>query len=74
MKYHAQKTAEGLIKTALGESFYGKALHDALDFNCISEDEKRCVHRYIYGSNLKTDHVTLQDIAYKIMESKEFIK
>jgi hypothetical protein len=70
MKYGPQKIAEELIKTALGESYYGNALYVAMDFPCVTEDEKRCLHRWMHGANTKTDHVTLQDIAYKIMETK----
>jgi hypothetical protein len=69
-KYLPKKIAEELIKTALGESYYGNALYVALDFPCLNESDKRCIARYLYGSNLKTDHVHLYDIAYKIMEVK----
>jgi hypothetical protein len=71
MKYTPQKIAEELIKTALGETYYGNALYVAMDFPCVTESEKRCLHRWMHGANLNIDHVTLQDIAYKIMEFKE---
>jgi hypothetical protein len=70
MKYTPQKIAEELIKTALGESYYGNALYVAMDFSCVNETEKRCLHRWLHGANLNMDHVTLQEIAHKIMEIK----
>lgn len=70
MKYTPQKIAEDLIKTALGESYHGNALYVAMDFPCVNEDDKRCLHRWMHGANLKTDHVTLQRIAHKLMEFK----
>jgi hypothetical protein len=66
-KYTPQKIAEGLIKTAAGDSYYGYALYAAMDYPCLNESDKRCLNRYLYGSNLGIDHVQLQDIALKIM-------
>jgi len=71
MSYRPQKITKKLIKTALGESYYGDALHDAMDFPCVTEEEKRCLHRYMHGSELNGDHWTLQHIAHKIMQIKE---
>jgi hypothetical protein len=70
MKYTNIKIADELIKTALNESYYGNALYVAMDFPCLTESDKRCLHRYLHGSQLNLDHVQLQEIANKIMEYK----
>ena len=69
-KYTPQKISEELTKTALGESYYGNALYVAMDFPCVNDDDKRCLHRYMHGSELNTDHVKLQEIALKIQAFK----
>ena len=70
MKYTNIKIADELIKTALNESYYGNALYVAMDFPCLTESDKRCLHRYLHGSQLNLDHVQLQEIALKIKEHK----
>ena len=68
MTYNITKIADELIKTALGEAYYGNSLYVALDFPFLTEEHKRCLHRYLHGSYMKTDHVMLQDIANVIIE------
>ena len=67
MKYSAKKIANELTKTALGESYYGNALYVALDFPCLDKADKLCLHRWLNGSNSGIDHVSLQDIAVRII-------
>ena len=69
-KYTPQKIADELTKTALGESYHWSSLYDAMDFPCVNDDDKRCLYRYMDGSELNTDHVKLQDIALKIQAFK----
>jgi hypothetical protein len=70
MKYTAQKIAENLIKTALGEAYHGNDLYVARDFACVTDNDRQCLNRWLHGSNGKGDSIRLQEIAHQIMETK----
>ena len=66
MKYDKRQIAKELIKTALGEAYYGNALYVAQDIPILTDEERFCVYRFLEGRDCGTDHVELQHIAHKI--------
>lgn len=68
MTYDVARIAYELEETALGNSYYGNSLYVALDLPCITHNDRGCLIRYLYGSELTTDHIRLQEIAGYIRE------
>lgn len=64
--YNYERIGWELEKTALGEAYYGNALSVVRDIPDLSEKELAVLDRYLTGTQLDTDHVTLQDIALKV--------
>lgn len=62
-KYDNVQIAKELEATANGESYYGNALYVALDLPWATANDKAMLHRYLHGSELKTDRHRLQDFA-----------
>lgn len=58
--------AEDLYKTALNEGYYGRALTLALDIPKLTVTECDVLIRYLSGTQMAEDHITLQEIAYKV--------
>ena len=67
MTYDHKQIAKELIDTALGNAYYGNALYVARDFQFLTDEDRFCLCRWLDGSQCKTDHVWLQDIAIKIL-------
>jgi hypothetical protein len=65
-KYNAKRIAWELERTAMGDGYYGNALYVAMDMPQTTKNDREMLHRYMCGSNLKTDHVKLQDLAMRI--------
>jgi hypothetical protein len=65
-KYNDNRIAWELARTAMGDGYYGKALYEAMDMPQTTKNDREVLHRYMCGSNLKTDHVKLQDLAMRI--------
>jgi hypothetical protein len=62
-KYDHKRIADELDATANGDSYYGNALYVALDLPWATYNDKAMLHRYLHGSELKTDRHRLQDFA-----------
>jgi hypothetical protein len=62
-KYDHKQIAKELEATANGDSYYGNALYVALDLPWTTQNDKSMLHRYLHGSELKTDRNRLQDFA-----------
>ena len=60
------RIARDLERTAMGDGYYGKSLYEAMDMPQTTKKDREMLHRYMCGSNLKTDHVKLQDLAMRI--------
>jgi hypothetical protein len=50
----------------MGDGYYGNSLYEAMDMPQTTKNDREMLHRYMCGSNLKTDHVKLQDLAMRI--------
>lgn len=61
------KLSEKLNAIANADCFYGKALYSAYELdNIVNEKDKRMLHRYMHGAELRTDRFRLQDLAIKL--------
>ena len=65
-QYNNKRIAWELERTAMGDGYYGNALYVAMDMAQTTQTDREVLHRYMHGSNLKTDHVKLQDLAMRI--------
>ncbi len=63
---HANRIARQLERTAMGDDYYGNALYEAMDMPQTTKKDREMLHRYMCGSNIRTDHVALQDLAMRI--------
>ena len=68
MTYDPARIAHELTETALGNSYYGNSLYVALDLPCITNNDRDCIIRWLYGSELIQDKFRLQEIAITIRE------
>ncbi len=68
MTYDLARIAQELDETALGNSYYGNSLYVALDLPCITNNDRDCLIRWLYGSELIQDKFRLQEIAMYIRE------
>jgi len=66
MSSHNQ-IAKKLIETALGRAYYGDALNAAKAIPILTDEERWVIQRYLEGTQCSTDHVELQQIAYRII-------
>lgn len=57
-----------LDEIAAGRTWYGSALAEAIEKPYLSAVEKAVLFRYLNGSNVGLDHVTLQGIAISIRD------
>ena len=62
-KYDHKQIAKELEATANGDAYYGNSLYVALDLPWTTQNDKSMLHRYLLGSELKTDRNRLQDFA-----------
>ncbi len=62
-KYDHKQIAKELEATANGVSYYGNAIYVALDLPWTTQNDRSMLHRYLCGSELKTDRNRLQDFA-----------
>lgn len=68
MTYDISRIAWELDQTALGNSFYGNALYSARDLPCITNNDRDCLNRWLFGNETPQDRITLQEIAMYIRE------
>ena len=68
-RYDAKQVAKELQATAQGDSYYGNALYVARDYQCLTDDDRVCLTRWLVGSNTSQDRFQLQDIAIRLHES-----
>lgn len=66
MAYDKYQIAKELIKTALGEAYFGNALYVAKDIPVLTDEERYVILRYLEGTEVGADPVELQRIAHKI--------
>lgn len=66
-KYTEQIIAQELVRTALGESFFGNALRVAKDLPYVNAQERSLLDRWATGKQGGTDHLELQALANKVM-------
>jgi hypothetical protein len=66
--YNGQRIAWELDRTALGEAFFGNALRVAKDVPCLTAEDRAVLDRFATGTNSKTDHIKLQDIARRVRQ------
>lgn len=64
--YSAKRIGWELERTAMGDGYYGSAVRAAMDFDCISLDQRQVLERYAAGNQKATDHIALQEIAHKV--------
>ena len=57
-----------LQAVAQGDSFYGEALYEALEHPLTTKNDKSMLMRYLYGSELTSDRMRLQELAIYIQE------
>ena len=60
-----------LDEIAAGRAWNGSALAEAIEKPYLSSVEKAVLFRYLNGSNVGLDHVTLQSIAISIRNNRE---
>jgi hypothetical protein len=65
-----KKLAEQLNDIAQGSSYYGDALYVALEHPVTTCNDKQMLARYLYGSELLSDRIRLQELSNYILESK----
>ena len=63
--------AESLDEIAAGLAWNGSALAEAIEKPYLSAVEKAVLFRYLNGSNVGLDHITLQGIAISIRNNRE---
>ena len=71
MIYDNKQIAKELNATASGESYFGNALYVARDIDFITDNDRQCLTRYLFGNNTETDRFRLQDIANLIENNGE---
>ena len=71
MIYDHKQIAKELKATASGESYFGNALYVARDMDFITDNDRQCLTRYLFGNNTATDRFRLQDIAILIDHNGE---
>ena len=71
MIYDNKQIAKELKATASGESYFGNALYVARDIDFITDNDRQCLTRYLFGNNTATDRFRLQDIAILIEHNGE---
>lgn len=64
--YSAKRIGWELERTAMGDGYYGSAIRAAMDFDCISLEERQVLERYAAGNHKATDHIALQEVAHKV--------
>ena len=68
MSYNLLAIADEIALTALGKAYFGNALYVAKDFDFLTDDAKRVIHRYLNGQQCGADHIDLQDVANAIKQ------
>lgn len=66
--YTLSRIAWEIDQTALGNSFFGNALHVAKDVIGLSDEQKELLTRFAHGTQQGTDHVGLQSVANRLRE------
>jgi hypothetical protein len=61
--YNHVKIANELDATASGSTYHGNTLHDALELPWATHNDKAMLGRYMYGSELLSDRLKLQEFA-----------
>lgn len=70
MKYDTRKIYDELVKTSLGQAYFGNALRVAKDIPCLTQEDRRIIDCWATGEyprKVELDHIHLQDIAEKIL-------
>lgn len=62
------KLADTLDKIALGESYSASVLMQAIEHPAVTANDTQVLSRYMWGTELSTDHAALQQIAIYIRE------
>lgn len=61
--YTLKQLASGLIDTAQGTTYDGKALREAYDLETLTSNDRDCIARYMHGAETLRDRLRLIDIA-----------
>lgn len=65
-RYGRQAIAEELVRTVLGEAYYGNALYVSKDIPGLSDEDRHCLQRWLVRKPTGADCAALLRIADKI--------
>ena len=65
-RYTPARIAWEITRTALGDGHYGNSLRIAKDLECVGAQDRSLLDRWATGIEGGTDHVALQQLAFKI--------
>ena len=65
-RYSPARIAWELERTAMGDGYYGNALRVAKDLPEVTAEDRSLLDRYATGKQRVTDHIALQDLAWRI--------